>query len=168
MQIDTQKTVQKTLDKYRWDDLEKWQKDSLGGFSRDVYRCKDLLIRQQMQGGCQSVCFETPECTMYVSSGKHPDMMTLGQSKDVKYHCLSITTTLGERKLYQSLVDESGYMNITGDRRFILNFLEKTPDEFFVLDKDENAKHISSCYMRPQRIIHSVRPRHRLIDKERG
>ncbi len=149
MQIDTKKTVQKTLDKYQWDNPVGWKRDSLGEFSREVYKKNNLTIRQKMNDGYQAVCFETPDFTMYVSSGMYSDLMAMGNNKKVRYYSLDVETTLSERKLYHSMQDESGYKSIKGERQFILNFLEKVPDAYFVLDKDENASHVSYCYMRP-------------------
>ena len=167
MQIKTKETVQNTLKKYRWDSAIGWSKKPLGGFSRDVYQKSGLSIRQEINQNEQAVVFEIPQLTMVVSSGKHPDLMTIAQSKDVPFYSLSVFSTISEKTLYKSFVDDAGYKDISGDRQMILNFLEKVPDAYFVLDKDENASHVSTCWMRPRCLIKKTRPAHRFFDKER-
>lgn len=150
MQIKTKETVQNTLNKYRWDNAQGWHKNPLSNaLVRDVYQKGNLAIRQEIQSDCQAVFFETPEYTMAVSQGVHPNMMTIGQSKNVPFYSLSIFTTNSDKNVYNSFTDDVGYMNIGGDRQFLFHFLEKLPDSYFVLDKDEEAQHISSCWMRP-------------------
>lgn len=168
MQIKTKETVQNTLNKYCWDNAQGWHKNPLTGtLVRDVYQKGNLAIRQEIQSDRQAVFFETPEYTMAVSQGVHPDMMTIAQSKNVPFYSLSIFTTNSDKNVYNSFTDDVGYMNIGGDRQFLFHFLEKLPDAYFVLDKDEEAQHISSCWMRPRNIAVRSKVRHRFIDKER-
>lgn len=168
MQIKTKETVQNTLNKYRWDSAIGWSKKPLGGFSRDLYQRGDLSIRQEINQNEQAVVFEMPQLTMRVSSGKHPDLMTIAQSKDVPFYSLSVFSTVSDKTVYKSFEDDAGYKDISGDRQMILNFLEKVPDAYFVLEKDEHACHVSTCWMRPRNLIKKTKPAHRFVDNLRG
>ena len=59
--------------------------------------------------------------------------------KSVKHQILSIYTNNLEKNIYTSHVDDTGFYNETGKADMLFHFLEKIPDEFFVLSQDTKA-----------------------------
>ncbi len=152
MQIDTQKTVEQTLAKYQWSDLENWQKTTDGKsdiFSREVYRKNNLTILQRKWPEGQGISVETPDYTLFISTGYH--LNQFNTKKQTKYYSLDIATTMSEKKVYQSILDEAGFQNIKGDRVYLFHFMENLPDCYFDLVVDPKAKHISTFWMNPRR-----------------
>lgn len=164
MQINTKETVRKTLGKYRWDDLKNWQK-GLDCLVRHIYHSDDLFVYQKMWADARQVIFETPGYIMYVSAGERQDLMNPNNTKKIPYCSLSVETTLGERNVYRSMIDDTEFCDISGDRERILEFAQNMPSQFFTLDVDKDAQHVSTYWMRAK--SQNVYPRHRLIDKER-
>ncbi len=146
MQINTPRTVQKTLEKYRWNDLENWQETGDGNFQRPVYQKGEISILQKKWPEGQGIEVETPDYTMYVGMGYHLNVFE-GHSA-TKYYSLSVAATRSEKKLYQSMMDEAGYKSIQGDRQHLLRFKESLPEKYFSLEVDEKAHYVASFWMR--------------------
>ena len=165
MHIDTKKTVEKTFSQYRWDDLENWtQNGSLS--TRQIYKDEGLIIYQQINDTNRQVIFETPEYTMRISTGSRRNLM-YDSNENVRYYALNVETTMNERNVYHSLIDNAEYREIKGERRHILNFEKILPPKYFILEKDENARHISTYWMRIPRSIFSNRSKRSTLSKER-
>ncbi len=167
MQIKTKETVQKTLAKYRWDDLENWEpkgnvKDRT--FQRLVYQKDNVAIMQRKWANGYGISLETPEYTLYISSGQHPDFFA--KKKLTPYYAISIATTHAERKVYQDMMDEKGFKDIRGNRDLLFHFMENVPDRFWEIAIDEKANHISTYWMRIPSEIGAKKLKRRLT-KER-
>ena len=165
MQIDTKQTVQKTQALYHWDDLRNWtRKGNL--LTRHIYRDENLVIYQQIRSGNRHIVFETPEYVMRVIGGTHKGVMTHEKGKKVPFFELAVSTTVSKRNLYRSLIDDAGYIDIKGERQYILDFEKILSQKYFCLKKDEHSSHISTYWMRTGGC--NLMPRQQLLNKERS
>lgn len=166
MHIKTKETVQKTLSQYRWDDVASWHHTGTGKectFSRPVYQKGDLTVTQKKWYDGFGVEVTTPDYTMYITSGHR--LSSFYQDKSVQYYSLSVATTQNETKVYQAAMDEEGFADIHGDRRYLFRFMENLPDKYFTLDVDEKAKHISTYWMKPRCL--PLRSKQRIVEMGR-
>lgn len=165
MQIDTQKTVNQTLRLYLWDGPKGWQQKNSDTWQRDVYQDHRLTICQQMSSDSRCLVFETPEYTFFLSTGMRRDLQNPHNAQNVRYYSLNLETTQGEKGVYCSMIDDSHFQDIHGNRQLLFNFLKKVPQTYFSLTMDKNAPHISTYWMRTNCL--NLRAHRPLIDKER-
>lgn len=154
MRIKTKETVEKIMAKYRWDNLEDWKQEGTGSnkiFVHSVYQTDRLNIRQTLGAEGQGISMETPDYTLYVSTGQHSDPFT--KKELTPYYSLSIATTQGEKKVYQDMIDEKGFKDIRGNRDILFHFVENVPERYFEIAVDEKATHISTHWTRLPREI---------------
>ncbi len=166
MQIDTKKTVNQTFGQYRWDDLGNWNiGDSV--LTRHVLHDDNLIIYQQIHADNYQVVYETPEYTLRLSMGLHNDLSSNQEKKQTTYYAINLETTMGERNLYNSSIDDTGYQSIKGNRQYVLDFEKILPKKYFSLEKNEDAPHISTCWVK--RGSRNIATHRRLcLDKEKS
>lgn len=165
MQIDTKKTVNQTFEQYRWDDLGNWNAGDTV-LTRHIWHDKNLTVYQQIRRDNYQIVYETPEYTLRLSKGLHDDLTSPQEKRQTPYYAINVETTLGERKLYSSLIDDAGYQDIKGNRQYVLDFEKILPPKYFSLVKNEDAPHISTYWVK--RGCKNLTQRKLFSDKERS
>ncbi len=160
MKIKTKDTVNQTLRLYRWNVSEQWRQNTLdASFEREVYHKGNLRIFQSAHCDGESVIFETPAYTLTI--GKHAVSDLSGrQAQKTNLYGINIYTTDMESHVYMSEEDDTGWQHISGNRDMLFHFLEKIPDKYLLIAKDEQGTYVSSHWEKTNRFPF-VRATHR-------